>query len=59
MQRLTLALILVAISSTGCRVIQGMKIEGLMNVLPHLSFPLNLSLELNGVTPMAVEGHER
>jgi hypothetical protein len=46
------------ISSTGCRAIQGMTIEGLMNVLPHLSFPLNLSLELNGVTPMVVERYE-
>jgi len=44
-----------SIESTGCRVIQGMEIEGLMNVLPHVSFPLNLSLELNGVTPMRGE----
>jgi hypothetical protein len=44
-----------SIESTGCRVIQGMEIEGLMNVLPHVSFPLNLSLELNGVTPMGEE----
>lgn len=36
----------------GCRVIQGMEIEGLMNVLPRVTFPLNLSLELHGITPM-------
>ena len=38
-----------ALASTGCRVVQGMEIEGLMNVLPTVSFPLNISLELNGV----------
>jgi len=39
-----------SVKSTGCRVIQGMEIEGLMNVVPTVSFPLNLSLELKGVT---------
>lgn len=41
-----------SIRSTDCRVIQGMEIEGLMNVLPTLRFPLNISLELQGVTPV-------
>jgi hypothetical protein len=41
-----------SVQSTGCRVIQGMNIEGLMNVLPKVSFPLNISLELQGVTPV-------
>jgi hypothetical protein len=39
-----------SVESTGCRVIQGMEIEGLMNVIPTVSFPLTLSLELKGVT---------
>jgi hypothetical protein len=39
-----------SLRSTDCRVIQGMEIEGLMNVLPKVSFPFNLSLELHGVT---------
>jgi hypothetical protein len=39
-----------SVESTGCRVIQGMEIEGLMNVIPTVSFPLNISLELKGVT---------
>jgi hypothetical protein len=39
-----------SVESTGCRVIRGMEIEGLMNVLPKVSFPFNLSLELHGVT---------
>lgn len=41
-----------ALESTGCRVIQGMQIAGLMNVLPKVSFPVNVWLELQGVTPM-------
>jgi hypothetical protein len=43
-----------SVRSSGCRVIQGMEIEGLMNVLPRLTFPLNLSLELHGVTRMRI-----
>jgi len=41
-----------SVRETGCRVIQGMEIEGLMNVLPRVTFPLKLSLELHGITPM-------
>jgi hypothetical protein len=41
-----------SIASTDCQVIQGMKIEGLMNVLPTVSFPLKLSLGLQSVTPV-------
>jgi hypothetical protein len=41
-----------SLESTDCRVIQGMEIEGLMNVLPSVSFPFSLSLELQGVTPV-------
>ena len=41
-----------SLESAGCRVIQGMEIEGLMNVLPTISFPLNIHLELKGVTPV-------
>lgn len=41
-----------SIRSTDCRVIPGMEIEGLMNVLPTLSFPFNLSLGLQGITSL-------
>jgi hypothetical protein len=41
-----------SIESANCQVIQGMEIEGLMNVLPTISFPLKLSLRLQGVTPV-------
>lgn len=29
-----------------------MEIEGVMNVIPSLHFPLNIRLELSGVTPV-------
>lgn len=35
-----------------CRVIRGMEIEGVMNVIPSLHFPLNIRLALSGVTPV-------
>jgi hypothetical protein len=38
-----------AVKSTDCRVIQGMEIEGLMNVLPTVAFPCNVTLNLHGV----------
>lgn len=36
----------------GCRVIPGMEIEGIMNVIPSLHFPFNIRLKLSGVTPL-------
>jgi len=41
-----------SIGSADCRVIQAMETEGIMNVLPMVSFPLDISLELQGVTPV-------
>jgi len=37
--------------SAACRVIQGMRSEGIMNVKPKLDWPCNLSLDLESVTP--------
>ena len=37
--------------SSACRVIQGMRSEGIMNVRPKLDWPGNLSLDLESVTP--------
>ena len=42
-----------SLESTNCRVIRGMEIEGLMNVLPKVTFPFNLTLGLQGITPMS------
>jgi len=41
-----------ALGSTACRVIQGMKTEGVMSIQPRFRPPCNLSLELQSVTPV-------
>lgn len=41
-----------AIGSTDCRIIQGMEIEGIMSILPTVRFPFNVSIELQGITPV-------
>jgi hypothetical protein len=32
-----------AVQSIGCRVIQAMEVEGIMNVIPTLHFPFNIA----------------
>jgi hypothetical protein len=39
-----------SLQSTACRIIPAMEVEGIMNVMPTLRFPFNISLELAGVT---------
>ena len=39
-----------AIGSINCRVIQGMEIEGIVNLLPTVKLPLNVSLKPLGMT---------
>jgi hypothetical protein len=39
-----------ALQSIDCRVIPGMEVEGIMNVIPALHFPFNISLEVGGMT---------
>ena len=43
-----------AIGPADCRVVQAMETEGIMNVLPTVSFPLNISLHVQGITSVAV-----
>ncbi len=43
------------VKPNGCRVIQGMEAEGIMNVVPSLRFPLDIRLEVTSVT--RVLGH--
>ena len=45
-----------AIRSDDCRVIQGMENEGIMSVLPTVSFPFNISLEVQGITSVLRQG---
>ncbi len=46
------------IKSTNCQVFHGMESEGVMNVIPKLHWPFNISLELFGVTQMHQEKSE-
>lgn len=43
-----------SLKSGKCRVIPGMELEGIMNVIPTLKFPFNISLEVNSVTRLEV-----
>ena len=38
------------LQATDCRVIPGMEVEGIMNVIPAVHFPLNISLEVSALT---------
>jgi hypothetical protein len=46
------------IESDSCRVIPGMDVEGMMNVIPTLKFPLNIYLEVSSITPLLQEPSE-
>ena len=41
-----------ALKPADCRIIQGMEMEGIMNILPKVTFPFNISIEVQGITPM-------
>ena len=47
----TVELVRDALGSTDCRVIRGMETVGIMNILPTVRFPLDISLEVHGMTP--------
>ena len=42
------------VNSDGCRVIPGMEVDGIMNVIPTLHFPFNIWLEVSSVTRVLV-----
>ena len=37
------------LQSSGCRVIPGMEVDGIMSVVPTVEFPLNISLEMGKI----------
>ena len=47
-----------SLAATNCRVVPGMEVEGVMNVRPSVRFPLEIRLELSGVSrvPQDQEG---
>ena len=44
-----------AVESAPCDVVQGLESEGVMSIRPRFSLPCNLSLELESVTPLALQ----
>ena len=44
-----------SIGPAECRIIQGMEIEGIMNVLPIVSLPFNISLQVQAMTPVVAK----
>ncbi len=48
-----------AVRSSSCRVMPGMDVEGVMNVIPSLRFPCTISLEVTGVTKVLAGSAEK
>lgn len=46
------------LKSTNCQVFQGMESEGVLNAIPKVHLPLNLSLEKFKITPMVYQGKQ-
>ena len=44
-----------SLGSSDCRVIPAMEVEGLMNIVPKVSFPFDVSLEMRGVIPVEMQ----
>ncbi len=47
------------LQGTDCRVISGMEVDGIMNVMPSIRFPGTISLELTSVTRVVDQGTEK
>lgn len=41
-----------SLKNTGCKVIQGMRSEGIMSIQPRMHAPCNISLQLESVSPL-------
>jgi hypothetical protein len=44
-----------AVKSASCKVFQGLETEGVMSIQPRLHLPANISLELQSLTPLALQ----
>ena len=44
-----------AVQSASCKVLQGLETEGVMSIQPRVHLPANISLELQSLTPMALQ----
>ncbi len=48
-----------SVKSIGCEVIQGLESEGIMSIQPKITWPLNLRLKLESVTPLIFKNTSR
>jgi hypothetical protein len=46
------------LKSTDCQVFLGMESEGVLNAIPKVHLPLNISFEIFKVTPMTYQGKQ-
>jgi hypothetical protein len=44
-----------AVQSASCKVFQGLETEGIMSIQPRIHLPANISLELQSLTPLALQ----
>jgi len=44
-----------AVQSASCKVFQGLETEGIMSIQPRFHLPANISLELQSLTPLALQ----
>ena len=44
-----------AVQSSSCKIFQGLETEGVMSILPKFHFPANIYLEIQSLTPMALQ----
>jgi hypothetical protein len=44
--------ILDSVDTESCKVVQGMRTEGIMSILPQFKWPASIMLQLNSITPL-------
>jgi hypothetical protein len=44
-----------AVQSASCKVFQGLETKGIMSIQPRIHLPANISLELQSLTPLALQ----
>jgi hypothetical protein len=47
-----------SLTSSSCKIFQGLETEGLMSIKPKFQLPCNISLELESVTPVLLQKNE-
>jgi hypothetical protein len=47
-----------AVQYASCKVFQGLETEGVMSIQPRVHLPANISLELQSLTPLALQNEQ-